>query len=230
MQLKILSWNIWIDGHFDQIVDFLKTSDADIIGLQEVQTDDPKRDVIKYLEGLGYKYVFAPVTKEWGGKVWKDGPAIFSRYNIIESKTHTLSEVNSRAAIQADIQVGNNKALHVFSTHLLHTHQKPDELQVMQVDSLIKVLPGDNTIVMGDFNAAPDSIAIQKMRGIMMDADPASSPTWSVYPEGCSKCIPQAINTRLDYIFTSKDIKTSSFKVENSKGSDHLPISVIVEI
>ncbi len=63
MQVKILSWNIWIDSYFDQIKDFLKKCDADIIGLQEVREDDPSRESIKYLDSLGYKYVFAPTEK-----------------------------------------------------------------------------------------------------------------------------------------------------------------------
>ncbi|MBI4085090.1 MAG: endonuclease/exonuclease/phosphatase family protein [Candidatus Liptonbacteria bacterium] len=229
MQLKVLSWNIWIEGHFDQIADFLKNSDADIVGLQEARADDPEREIIKYLDELGYKHSFAPIAKEWGGKVWKDGPAIFSKYDIVETKTFILSEVNGRAAVQTDIRAGD-KILHVFSTHLLHTHQQQDETQLIQIENLIKVLPSNNTIVMGDFNATPDSATIQKIRGIMIDTDPASSPTWSVYPEGCGKCNPQAVDTRLDYIFVSRDIKTSSFKVENSRGSDHLPISTIIEI
>ena len=83
---------------------------------------------------------------------------------------------------------------------------------------------------MGDFNATPESETIRKMSEVLVDTDPTSAPTWSVYPAGCLVCNPQAIDTRLDYIFTTPDIKTSSFKVEQSKGSDHLPISVIAEI
>src|SRR3989344_2714389 len=182
MQLKIISWNIWIDGYFDQTVDFLKTSSADIIGLQEVRADDPGRNIIGYLEELGYKHVFAPVKKTWGEKVWNDGPAIFSKYNIIKSEKFILSKTDCRAAIMAD------------------------------------------------FNATPDSTAIKSLKNTHVDSDPTSAPTWSLYPEGCLECNPQDVSTRLDYIFTSKDIKTNSFKAENSKGSDHLPISVIIEI
>ena len=53
MHLKILSWNIWINGYFEQITDFLEKADADIIGLQEVEADAPKRDVIGFLTKLG---------------------------------------------------------------------------------------------------------------------------------------------------------------------------------
>ena len=83
---------------------------------------------------------------------------------------------------------------------------------------------------MGDFNATPESPVIKSIQKVLVDSDPSSTPTWSVYPEGCRICNPQKLDTCLDYIFTSIDLKTSSFKVEESKASDHLPISVVVEI
>lgn len=229
MQLKILSWNIWVDGYFDHIKDFLHNADADIIGLQEVKDDDRDRDVIGYLTELGYQHVFSPIEKRWGEKVYRDGCAVFSKHDIVSSELHILSEQNSRVAQQADISVGDS-VLHVFSTHLIHTHQKPSEIQEVQVNSLIEVLPKERTVVMGDFNATPDSIAIQKMRKVLNDTDPTSKPTWSVYPEGCHTCNPRAVDIKLDYIFSSKDIRATSFKVGESKGSDHVPISVLVEV
>ena len=158
-----------------------------------------------------------------------DGPAVFSKYPIRAKETHLLSEENARAAVRADIEI-EGKIIHVFSTHLIHTHQKDSPLQEAQVEKLISLVPKENSIVMGDFNATPHSTAIQKMKKVFTDTDSASKPTWSVYPEGCSTCKPQAIDTRLDYIFTTPDIATDSFKVENSDASDHLPVSVFVEI
>ena len=229
MQLKVLSLNIWIDGYFDQVANFLKASEADIIGLQEVLSDDPKRDVISFFTNLGYQHIFAPIKKTWGDEVWSDGPAVFSKYKFQESETYILSEKDDRAAARADILI-ENELLHVFSTHLIHTHQQQSNVQEEQGLNLIKKLPSERTIVMGDFNATPNSAVIRSMKNVLVDSDPTSQPTWSVYPKGCVICNPQKTDTRLDYIFTSKDLKTSNFKVENSKASDHLPISVMVEI
>lgn len=61
MKIKILSWNIWVHAKLVEISGLLKEANADIIGLQEVQADDPERDVIGFLKGLGYEYVFAPI-------------------------------------------------------------------------------------------------------------------------------------------------------------------------
>lgn len=229
MKLKIISWNIWVKGNFDLISSFLKESSADIICLQEVQADDPNMDVIKFLSGFGYHNVFAPVQRTHSGKTWNDGPAIFSRYPIVKKATYILSRVNGRAAVFTDIKI-DDIVFHVFNTHLMHTHQKYSEIQDEQVTNLLDRLPRDRTILVGDFNSTPDSATIKKARSVLVDSDPSSKPTWSQYVEGCDKCKLGDISIRLDYIFTTKDFKTSVFKVESSKASDHLPISVTVEI
>jgi endonuclease/exonuclease/phosphatase family metal-dependent hydrolase len=230
MKLKILSWNIWIDGFLEKWEDFLRTSDADIIGLQEVKDDDVERDIIAVLTKLGYNHTFARTEQVWDGKAYRHGPAIFSKFPIITSEKIQLETGDGeRAAAYAQIDA-NGTTLHVFSTHLIHTHQQPSEQQEAQTNKLLSKLPQKRVIVMGDFNATPESASIQAMKMMLSDTDRSSSPTWSMYPEGCGKCNPQGIDTRLDYIFVSKDIKTSLFEVGKSDGSDHLPISVVVEL
>lgn len=229
MKLSILSWNIWVDGYFEEITRFIKDSNADIVCLQEVKDNDPERDVINYLEKLGYSYAFASTLQTWDGKKYKHGPAVFSKYSIKNSRTYMLSEENVRVAVRADIKIGT-QTLHVFSTHLIHTHQKPSKIQEEQSRNLIELIPNNRTILAGDFNATSESVSIRLLKGILVDSDKKSSPTWSVYKAGCELCNLDKITTRLDYIFTTKDIKSSSFEVGQSGGSDHLPISVNVEI
>lgn len=219
--MKVLSWNIWVDGYQDQIRDYLKKSNADVIALQEVIVNDSSRNIIGFLENLGYEHAYIPVWNQ-KGEVWS-GSAIFSKFELDNVQKHELSKTEMRGAVSADLKI-NNKILHVFSTHLIHTHQKQMGIQGEQVKKLISLLPKQHTIVMGDFNSTPDSSVIKIMQKIMTDTDPSSQPTWSVYPEGCETCKPQKIDMRLDYIFVSKDIKVRAFEVGKSRGSDHLPI------
>jgi len=235
MQLKILSWNIWFKGDLDGVVQYVKDTSPDIIGMQEV-VPERETNILESLKALGYQSAFTSVTElRKDGK--KMGNAIFSRHEIINTQTHVLyetdtrlsAEVERRIALQTDIRV-NDTMLHVFSTHLAHTHQNQSDVQDLQVENLIKLLPAEKTIVTGDFNATPDSGAIKRMCEVLNNTDPSAAPTWSVYPDGCHTCNPQAIDTRLDYIFASKDLKTHSPAVGNSKASDHLPNSVTVEV
>ncbi len=231
MTIKILSWNIWINGNFEQIAEFLKKEYADIIGLQEVKDDDLERPVIEFLRDLGYEFLFTPVEKIWksDNKAYFDGPAIFSKYKIKNHESFNLSKEESRAVIRADIEV-QGKILHVFNTHLMHTHQTDSKIQNEQAENLLKLLPKEKTILMGDFNATPENSSIKKIQEVLVDSDPSATPTWSMYPAGCNVCNPQKVDVKLDYIFTSKDLKVESFRVRESQASDHLPISAIIEI
>ena len=167
MKLRVLSWNIWIDGFLEKWKDFLQTENADIIGLQEVKNNDPGRDIIGVLTELGYEYTFACTEQIWDGKTYRHGPAIFSKLPITHSEKIQLEEGNDeRAATYAQIDV-NGTTLNVFSTHLMHTHQQPSNQQENQTRKLIEKLPSDRVIVMGDFNATPESASVQEMKKIL---------------------------------------------------------------
>lgn len=232
MSVKIISWNIWEGKYLVDIIDFLKTSNADIIGLQEViQEKSGRRNTARIIANkLEYEFVYETDSEiEKDGRSLDKGSAILSRHKILRNKTYILSETDKRTAIEADIKVGNT-TLHVFTTHLIHTHQKPSDIQNLQAENLIKVLPKGKTILMGDFNATPGSDVVNNVSHVLKNTDAFSVPTWSIYPEGCIGCKPKGVYFKLDYIFTSKDIKGKLFEVGSSKGSDHLPISVKIEI
>lgn len=235
-KLKILSWNIWFYGDLVKVNEFLEKSNADILGLQEVMMADKKIQLSKRLTGeLGYKYIYSPAFQYPINGVNTDiGNAIFSRYPIVSNRIHNLSDKDNRIAVQADVKVGN-KILHIFSTHLYHVHlDKEDrqrtELQKLQAENLIKVIPEEDSILMGDFNCLPQSEAIKVINNKLKNTDTDLLPTWSVYPEGCKVCSPNGIKYKFDNIFISNNLKSSNYKVEDSKASDHLPISVKIEI
>ncbi len=233
MNLKILSWNIWGGRHLPEILKFLEKSDADIIGLQEVIQDiDGSNNLAKIIaEKLNYKWVYySKGQTDFYGSPREWGNAILSKYDIISSKSHNLyNGEDNRIAIEAEIKI-QDKSIKIFTTHLIHTHQMPSKIQEEQAYNLLKVIPESKGVLVGDFNATPDSMAIEAIKKVMRNADSQSYPTWSVYPDGCVHCNPEGIDICLDYIFTTNDIKTHSYKVENSKGADHLPVSVIAEI
>ncbi len=231
MKIKILSWNIWCSSYFDKITEFLATCDADILGLQEVSLIDPARDVVSFLKGLGYQYVTGPAAEftDDNNQHHVLNSAIFSKFPIIESKIHPLREGKRPSAVEARIRIGTEEVT-VFSVHLKHSHQQPDQIQSEQVTTLKGILPLKKGIVMGDFNSVPESAVVQTLTEKYVHTDPTFSPTWSMYPEGCNVCKPQSVNTRLDYILVSPDLGFDSFQVGASKGSDHLPISVLLSI
>lgn len=240
MKLKILSWNIWCGTYLDEVIKFLKIADSDIVALQEVAEDNRGNISEIIAKELGYKYVYTtdidmplkylPGYKEDDERTIKMGNAILSKYEIVSNKEHKLVDNKDRTVIEANIKI-EDKILNVFSIHLRHTHQKQLDIQDLQAENLLKFLPTKNTIVMGDFNSLPESGVIKKFNESLQNTEIGhNTPTWSVYKDGCTECLIDEVIHKLDYIFTSKDLKSDKFMVYNLKGSDHLPISVIVEI
>ncbi len=240
MTLKIVSWNIWGGQYLTEIIKTLREADADVIGLQEViQDTDGKNNIAKAIaEELGYNFVFVPnykvetsrLFKELESKTVEIGNSILSKRKINSFGMHQISDDKKRTVIEAQVTFGK-KAVHLFSAHLVHTHQQESADQNQQARNLLELIPAENSILMADVNATPNTDCLKILSGILIDSDPeALAPTWSVYQEGCIVCSSQKIDTRLDYIFTSKDLKSKSFKVFDSKGSDHLPILAEIQI
>jgi|SRR3989344_550314 len=239
MSFKILSWNIWCGTHLAKVIEFLKIIDADIVALQEVLEDERGNISEVIAKKLGYECAHAigmdlplkylPGQRSDDKRIIKFGDAILSKHKIVESRSIELTEEDKRTTIEADVKIGD-VIFHVFSVHLKHSHQKSLALQDLQAENLIKLATKEKTIVMGDFNALPESTMIQKVGRALQDAETGpATPTWSVYKEGCTVCRIGDIKYKLDYIFTSKDLKSRSFEVGSSRGSDHLPISAVIE-
>lgn len=231
MKLKILSWNIWCDCHFDHVVGLLEKSEADIIALQEVSFDDPDRDITTVLKNKGYHFVSGPSAEftDSNNRHHVLNNAIFSKFPIVDSKVHVLKADTRPTTIEAQINIDNTK-LTVFSIHIKHSHQQRHQIQDEQLETLLQISPSQHTIIMGDFNSVPDSYVVKKMEERFVSANIKQLPTWSVYPEGCPVCKPKKIDICLDYIFLTSDIKYGSFKVEESEGSDHLPVFLTIEV
>jgi len=226
----------------ESVLALLKNAEADIIALQEVIKDGTEGNTaLTIAHTLGYEppiyNLSMKVSSKFTGPIREKeetvmfGNAILSRHKIIKSDIHQLTR---RTAVQADIQIGNS-VLHAFSIHLRHCHVRnatPESqiLQKEQINNLLKVLPSEKTIVMGDFNGVPGTYAVEKIKDVLEDAEKdITTPTWGVYSDGCDICLPSSVQYKFDYIFTTKDLKPRSFEAINSKASDHLPITAIIE-
>lgn len=233
MKIKVLSWNIWFGKHYHDIVKHLKNAEADIIGLQEViQDTDGKHNTAENIaKELGYHWKYEETIQfPYEGRTISWGNAILSRHKILDAKLHELSDGEERrTALKTTIEI-EGKSLTIISTHLVHTHQQASVLQEEQARMLLSIMPQNRAIVMGDFNALPDSKAIQIMSEKLQHTDSQLDPSWSMYIDGCETCKVDQLIHRLDYIFATKDLQIHSFETDYSKGSDHLPISTTFEL
>jgi len=238
-RLKIVSWNIWGGKHLDQIIDFLKGSNSDVIALQEVVQSGPigTNTAHQIAEALDCHYVYFNAVTHEREKI-EQGNAIVSKLPIEHSEVVFLTglglyqqtaETEPRVAVVAAIR---GIPLRFITVHLAYSPGfQPSKIRDLQVTSLLKLLSKRRTILMGDFNAHPDSNEVKKVSGVLKQTDPGTFlPTWTVYPFELRGHQETELRHRLDYIFASPDIRVIEFRVETSDGSDHLPVSAVISV
>jgi endonuclease/exonuclease/phosphatase family metal-dependent hydrolase len=230
--LKIMAYNIHhavgMDGvlNTERIARTIEVEGADIIGLQEVDNHWSKRsnfeNQAKWLaERLDMHYTYManldldPLIS--GNHRRQYGAAILSKYPIIQVHNHPLRKIGDaeqRGLMETVINVQGHK-LNVYNTHLSLTSSE----RQIQVNEIMKIAGEANgaKVIMGDLNTTPESNEILPLTTHYKDtlADQHDAYTYSV--EGPPK--------RIDYIFTSKEIKTTQAKVISTLASDHFPLT-----
>jgi endonuclease/exonuclease/phosphatase family metal-dependent hydrolase len=148
----------------------LRTLAPDVIGMQEVLRHDGFDQARLVSEGLGYEIAWGLASENHGFPV---GNAILSKWPIVRSETIPLPNGGtdeSRSIVFAEIDAPFGR-LPMFCTHLnwkLHE----GHVRQLQVRALAEAVANRAPIrafcpvVVGDFNAEPDSDEIRFMRGL----------------------------------------------------------------
>ncbi|MCL4353152.1 endonuclease/exonuclease/phosphatase family protein [Patescibacteria group bacterium] len=245
MRIKIISWNIWKGKNLDRIIDFLERENADIIGLQEVIEKDAVKGGINIgsfiADKLGYFLTYCKAfTTDRHVPVFDIGNATLSRIKPLKSKCIFLSGIEEykgdsqtepRIAVETQFSIGG-KSLTVFNTHLSYSDKLAvSNIRKKQTEKLIGLLKSQNTILLGDFNAAPESPEVKSIAKILKNADQGSFlPTWSVYPADYKGFKVDGLKYRIDHMFMGRGVKIRKFWLGKSGASDHLPLLAETEI
>lgn len=218
--LRILTFNIQQgyseDGRKNVVgqLELMRQVDADIIGLQESDTNriaGSNDDIVRYLADQldMYAYYGPPVV------VGTFGIALLSRYPLQNPQTfYMYSEGEQTATIQAQITAAD-RTFNVFVTHLGNSGPLVQQEAFLQ---RVGALP--NVIAMGDFNFRPDTEQYQLTTAQLADA-------WlAIWPDGVEEPASsgaEVINAadRIDHIFVSSDIQVSEARYLLTTESDH---------
>ncbi|SET41467.1 Metal-dependent hydrolase, endonuclease/exonuclease/phosphatase family [Natronincola peptidivorans] len=227
--LKIMSYNVHhgrnLYGRYslDEIAEVIRTSDADIIGLQELDNGVVRsrfQDQIKYLsEKLSMEYVYGYNFNLLGGMY---GNGILSKYPIESYENLYLpSGREQRGLLSAVINV-EGKQLNFLVTHL-GLNQQERKGQVNTISKYLETLPHQKILV-GDLNARPNSEEVQLLSKELLDTAHAvgkdAEPTFDL----------PVLSGRIDYIFLDHKIQLKDYNVIKSRASDHYPITATIEL
>lgn len=241
--VTILQWNVWYLEDIKKIAEFLKQHSADIICLQELTIDFDKQNSIHTPEyiahELGYNVYFQEIS--FAGKTMKLANAIFSRYELYETRTVWINQEQgsgnyddeNRAYVEARVRVGN-KELIIGTVHMSYTHAfEPSERKLQETDALVEAIRDNhkNYVLTGDFNAQPDSEVIHRIEKHVRNLGPDyGQNTWTTKPFSYNGFEANALEHRIDYVFGSNDIHVSEAAVLRTDYSDHLPILTVVDL
>jgi endonuclease/exonuclease/phosphatase family metal-dependent hydrolase len=229
--LRFLTLNLWgengpWEARMAIAVSAIPALRPDVIALQEVR-EVPDRvpnqaatlAAAIYGHGSGH-HVFAPSTA-WGGG--NEGLAIVSRFPIGAHEFRHLPhsvEKEGRIVLSARID-GDAGGLWVHSTHLSYRESEGNkrEEQVMTIDEVVAAHANDEVqVVMGDFNATPDSDEIRWLCGrttlggrrvAYQDAFARANPgergiTWAKANDYTQSMRWMELDRRLDYVFVTQ--------------------------
>ena len=103
---------------------------------------------------------------------------------------------------------------------VLHTHlEQEDDADTVRASQVVRILEDwgktPRTILLGDLNSAPDSVAIRTLANAgFVDVSPDGPLTWPA----------TAPEERIDYIFVTPDLSVNDTETGQSLASDHFPV------
>ncbi|MFC7469277.1 MULTISPECIES: endonuclease/exonuclease/phosphatase family protein [Streptomyces] len=244
--LRVATYNIHAGAGEDEVFDLdrqvraLRSLDADVIGLQEVDVHwgerSQWRDLARELaHRLGKHVAFAPIYS-LDPEPAASGPtpprrefgvAVLSRHPVLRVRNHEITRLSTQGEnplpepapgfLQATVAV-RGLPLDVYATHLDY---RPDPaVRAAQVADMLRVMdrpcPGrcPAHLLLGDFNARPDAPELAPLWTTLRDADPGA-PTFPA----------SAPDRRIDYVATGAGITVrSSWTAPTGIASDHLPV------
>lgn len=241
--MRVMTYNIHHGADAEErpslgvVTDLIADLQVDVVGLQEVDRhwadrSDFADQVRELADRLDMHSAFGPIydlpPEEGRTERRRYGLAILSRHPISEMRNFELTRLPSigdqperrrmpgflMAAIKIDGTI-----LHVFNTHL--DYRADPALRTIQVEEMLDILSAHAAplVLLGDFNALPDSEELEPLYEAFVDA-------WKVAGRGDGWTYPAVEPVkRIDMIFVTPDIGVDSVAVHASAASDHRPVA-----
>ncbi len=252
MVIKVISLNLWWGGHlFPSILEFLKTQDADILMLQEVNNGHGKdlADKYKSMDVLRAKldythedFVKAYVVNQ-PPEPLPTGNAVLSKFPIKNKTVHFLYEYSDRIYddvreqwpiyprplqhVELDTPAGPVNVFNMHGIWDLEGDRYSPERQKMGRIIFAATADRPNVILGGDSNATSDNQLIRELGEKFKNSfNQTLKSTFNMR----RKQNPGYATAVVDVMFVSPEITVLSSRCPDVDISDHLPIVVKLQI
>ena len=227
--VRVMTYNLHqgFDVHgshgLENIAKVIEAEDPDIVAFQEVSRGwvvNGSVDMLVWLsQRLEMDYVWGPAADP----VW--GNAVLSRLPIVSSQNHEMPNNDTlrldRGFLTVEIDVGGGETIDVVATHF-HSGDGDSAIRVPQAMAVLGAVDSSRTtVLLGDFNAHPDHPEM------LLFADAGFNDTFVASGATGDGFTYPADNPweRIDYVWTSPDLKVRDLSVSDSLASDHLAVA-----
>lgn len=198
----------------------IESSEADVIGLQEVSRGWLINGSTDLVTWLSYRLGMQVHFQGTGDPVW--GNALLSRYPILEFGHSDLpgeGTLIGRGYLWARIDAGMPEALLLINTHLHQVEVEP-EPRIRQVQAILDFWDGrTNTFVIGDLNARPGTEEME------LFTRAGFTDSWAEAGDGAGLTyISSDPFQRIDWIWHTPSLTARAVEVPSTTASDHLPV------
>lgn len=238
-----MTWNVLYKEKADNILSLVKKIDPDIFCGQELTSEsdfNPGRKIPEEISAnlsasFFFKQTFESSDPETG-KNFKMGNGIFTKFPISNKQfvfVRNEDGKEKRAYIQVECNIKGN-ILRIGTTHLTFEPWFPmSNIKLEEAQKLHKAIDKntEHFILTGDMNSTAGSKIINRLSKNLASAGPDHKEnTWTTKPFSLKGMTADTLDWRLDYIFTTPDVKVLSSKIIKTDYSDHLPILAEIEI
>lgn len=232
LPVRVMAYNIHqgfgTSGDFtlEEIARVIEAETADIVALQEVSRAwlvDGSVDTLSWLsQRLDMDYAWGPAADSaWGN-------AVVSRYPILHVENHEMPNNDDipldRAFLWVEVDIGDDMPLRVIATHFHHVRNE-GEHRIPQTEAVLERWDGSSqTVLLGDLNGRPEDREIKLLEEAgLLDSFVDSGETGQGFTSPSD-----GPNRRIDYVWTSPDLKSTDYASIEIQASDHLPVAVTV--
>ena len=229
--LRLATWNIQsCTRGLDDVASFLRSLDADVVALQEVDRGTVRAGGVdqsaRLADAAGYPHQVFFRAMDWPGG-GEYGLALLARHPILHPRTVPLpTEPGTEQRVLGIAQIAlPDGPMVVHVTHLSHRRSEA-ALRVRQVDQIHRVMDAVTLprVLAGDLNDLPGSAPWRALALRLADVfSSAGTGDGGTYP------LPGGLGAlRIDYVFASPDVRPLSARVARTAASDHHALTASV--